>query len=186
MSERTRSSQPSGAHHEALDLPDPHALNAKGSLRQETTESANTDLTSASIQSISVVRLTAQPGKRKLSSLNLSTVPALDETREDNPKVRPQHSRRENHGILKNPYFSYRGGPLERFITLVANLLKYLERSLLASLQPQAPQPPHVITPMKRKDALGREVNEDEYTRREGQNPPSRSSHDKPTSESQL
>lgn len=185
MSERTRSSHPSGTHHEALDLTNLHASKTQESLRHETTETANTDLSSASIQSISVVRLSARPEKRKLSSLNVPTVHDLEDSRVDKQPARPHHTRRENHGILKNPYFPYQGGPLERLITLVANLLKHLERSLLASLQPQAPQPPQVITKTKRKDALGRDIDEEVDAPREGQTPPSTSSHHKSTSEPQ-
>lgn len=62
---------------------------------------------------------------------------------------------RTRHGILRNPYFRYRGGPLLRLITLFANLLKFLEQLLVgkvgrARIPPQqqvkarpSPEPPH-------------------------------------------
>lgn len=37
-------------------------------------------------------------------------------------------------GILSNPYYPYRGGPLSRLIILLANLLKAVERLLLRGL----------------------------------------------------
>ena len=185
MSERTRGSHTSGTHHEALDLTDLHASKSQESLRNDVTDAANTDLSSASIQSISVVRLSARPEKRKISSINVPTVPDLDETREQKQPIRPHQTRGEKHGILKNPYFPYQGGPLERFITLLANLLKHLERSLLSSLRPQAPHTPQAIIKTKRKDASGRELDEEEDAPHKGEATLSTSSRSKPTSEPQ-
>lgn len=164
MSERTRGSHTTGLHHEANDLTELHASKAQESLRHTVAEPANTDLSSASIQSISVVRLSARPEKRKIAAITAPTAPELEPTTEPHQRQRSTPSRGQGHGILKNPYFPYQGGPLERFITLLANLLKYLERSLLASLRPQAPQPPLQKTTIKTKkrDASGREIDEDE------------------------
>jgi hypothetical protein len=49
-------------------------------------------------------------------------------------------------------------------ITLLANVLKHLERSLLASLRPAPPQPPphKTIIKTKKRDASGREIEEDD------------------------
>jgi hypothetical protein len=178
MSERTRGSHTNGTHHEALDLTNLHTSKSQESLRNEITDAANTDLSSASIQSISVVRLSARPEKRKISSLNVTTVPDLDDTREQNQLARPQQTRGSNHGILKNPYFPYQGGPLERLITLMANLLKHLERSLLASLRPQVqPQhPPQTKSKTKKRDASGREIDEEDDLTNESKTPRSISS----------
>lgn len=162
MSERNRSSHTSGTHQEAHDLTDLHASKTQESLRHEVTDAANTDLSSASIQSISVVRLSARPEKRKVSSLNVPTGADLEPMLGQEKEPRPQATRGQAHGILKNPYFPYQGGLLERLITLMANVLKHLERSLLASLRPQAPQPPKPIVKTKRKDASGRDIDEGE------------------------
>jgi hypothetical protein len=163
MSERTRGSHTSGTHHEVRDLADLHASKTQEALRHSEAEVSNTDLSSASIQSMSVVRLSARPEKRKVSSLNVATTPGLESQPEQETKQRAERKLNQSHGILKNPYFLYKGGLFERFITLLANLLKYLERSLLASLRPQAPiQPPHkTVIKTKRRDASGREIDED-------------------------
>jgi hypothetical protein len=163
MSERNRSSHTTGTHQEAHDLTELHAARTQESLRQEITDAANTDLASASIQSISVVRLSARPEKRKVSSLNVPTDTDLEPTSGQKRESRPQAPRGLSNGILKNPYFPYQGGPLERLITLLANVLKHFERSIIASLRPQSPQPPpqRIIVKTKRKDATGREIEED-------------------------
>lgn len=184
MSERTRGSHPSGTHQEALDLTNLHASKSQESLRNTISDASNTDLSSASIQSISVVRLSARPEKRKISPITVPTVPELDDTREQKQSGRPHPTRGQNHGILKNPYFPYQGGLVERFITLLANVLKHLERSLLASLRPQAPHPPQAIIKTKRKDASGREIDERDASH-EGEPKLSTSPHGKPTSEPQ-
>lgn len=171
MSERIRSSHTSGTHQEAHDLTDLHASKTQESLRHEITDAANTDLASASIQSINVVRLSTRPEKRKVSSLSVPTVPEIDPTSEQKREPRPQATRGQANGILKNPFFPYQGGPLERLITLLANVLKYLERSLLASLRPQPPQPTPAIIKAKRKDASGREIEEDEELPKENETP---------------
>jgi hypothetical protein len=166
MSERTRGLPTTGAHHEVNDLKELHASKTQESLRQEITGAANTDLSSASIQSISVVRLSARPEKRKVAAL---TTPDLDPTAERKAQSRDGTPRAINHGILRNPYFPYQGNPLERLVTLLANVLKYFERSLLASLRPQAPQPQPLkpVNKAKRKDSLGREIEEEEEERQE-------------------
>ena len=164
MSERTRGSQTLGAQQEVHDLTDLHASKTQESLRHTVAEPANTDLASASIQSISVVRLSIRPEKRKVTGLTVPTNADLDPSAEKQKRqsANPTHS--EGHGILKNPYFPYQGGPVERLITLLANVLKHLERSLLASLRPAPPQPPphKTIIKTKKRDASGREIEEDD------------------------
>lgn len=163
MSERTRGSSTHGAQHEVHDLTDLHASKTQEALRNAASGAANTDLSSASIQSISVVRLSARPEKRNLSSLTVPTAAELEPTTEHRPKQSGVVKKGQTLGILKNPYFPYKGNILERFITLLANILKYLERSLLASLRPQPPQvrPPTSTTRAKKRDAAGREIDED-------------------------
>ena len=173
MSERNRSSHTTGTHQEAHDLTELHAARTQESPRQEITDAANTDLASASIQSISVVRLSARPEKRKVSSLNVPTDTDLEQTSGQKRESRPQAPRGLANGILKNPYFPYQGGPLERLITLLANVLKHFERSIIASLRPQSPQPlPQKITvKTKRKDATGRDIEEDTERSQETEHP---------------
>jgi len=163
MSERTRGSQIPGAQQEVHDLTDLHASKTQESLRHSVTEPANTDLASVSIQSISVVRLSTRPEKRKVTGLTVPTNPELDPTSEKQERQGANPTRGQRHGILRNPYFPYEGGPVERLITLLANVLKHLERSLLASLRPAPPQAPPQTTfiKTKKRDALGREIEED-------------------------
>ena len=171
MSERNRGSITNGTHHEGHDLADLHASRTSEALRHAPTEPSNTDLSSASIQSISVVRLSARPEKRKLSSLNVPTPPELEPAAEHPPRQRSEPKRAESHGILKNPYFPYKGNLLERFITLLANILKYLERSLLTAQRPLVPQPqPQKPARMaKKRDTAGREVADEKDPSTEGE-----------------
>jgi hypothetical protein len=76
-------------------------------------------------------------------------------------------------GILKNPYFPYKGNLLERFVTLLANVLKYLERSLLAAHRPQAPlpQPQKPAGVAKKRDTAGREREDEKEPSEEGETP---------------
>jgi hypothetical protein len=164
MTERTRGLHTTGAQHEALDLIDLHASKPQESLNLTVTEPSSTDLSSASIQSIHVVRLSARPEKRTASSLNVSTAPDLDTSSETKQGRHAGTKRGGSHGILKNPHFPYQGGPVERLITLLANILKRIESSLLASLRPTTPPSPllkKVIT-SKKRDSSGREVEEEE------------------------
>lgn len=164
MSERTRSSHSNGTQHEANDLAELHASKTHEALRGEIHEGANTDLSNASIQSINVVRLSARPEKRKLSSLGVP-VPSETEPKQDPTRgTRAAPRRRERYGVLTNPYYPYKGDPLTRLITLLANIVKSLESHLLAALQPQAPIPrqPQVVIKTKKRGADGREIEESE------------------------
>ncbi|MEY4669194.1 MAG: hypothetical protein RL518_1893 [Pseudomonadota bacterium] len=164
MSERTRGSHVSGSRPEAHDLTELHASKTADPVSPTSSEPANTDLASASIQSINVVRLSSRPEKRPLSSLNLATSTDVAHTTEQKIEQRPTSKRGEKHGILNNPYFPYKGGPLERFITLLANLVRYLEKSLLAALQDR-PSPVPVQKPViktKKKGVNGEDVEDED------------------------
>lgn len=164
MSERTRSSHSNATQHEANDLAELHASKTHEDLRGEIHEAANTDLSNASIQSINVVRLSARPEKRKLSSLGVA-VPSETDPKQDAPRGdRAAPRRRERYGVLTNPYYPYKGDPLTRLITLLANIVKSLESHLVAALQPQAPLPrqPQVVIKTKKRGADGREIEERE------------------------
>lgn len=39
-----------------------------------------------------------------------------------------------SHGIIKDPFFAYRGGPFNRIITFLANILKVIEQIILGRL----------------------------------------------------
>ncbi len=164
MSERTRSSHITGTPHEVNDLAELHTSKTQEAFRGAIHEAADTDLSNASIQSISVVRLSARPEKRKLSSLGIP-VPSETEPKHDRTRdTRTDTRRRDRYGILTNPYYPYKGDPLTRLITLLANIVKSLESHLLAALQPQAPisrQPPVVIK-TKKRGPDGREIEESE------------------------
>lgn len=168
MTERTRGSQPSSSPQEAIDLNELHASKTQEQLRASAFDSANTDLASASIQSISVVRLSARPEKRKLT--HLSPGASMEPTEQHEPKIGTKHTVRSNqkHGIFKNPYFPYEGGPLGRLISLIANLMKVIELAVFNPGKPAAltPLTPPVTTKRKKTDAHGREIDErqDEVT----------------------
>jgi hypothetical protein len=164
MSERTRGSHSNGTQHEANDLAELHASKTQEALRGAIHEGANTDLSNASIQSINVVRLSARPEKRKLSSLG-APVPSETELKQDPTRSkRPTPRRRERYGVLTHPYYPYKGDPLTRLITLLANIVKSLESHLLAALQPHAPtpRPPQVVIKTKKRGPDGREIEESE------------------------
>lgn len=157
MTERTRGSQLTGSHPEAIDLNELHASKSMDP------SSANTDLANASIQSISVVRLSSRPERRKIASPTLSQneEPMMAPDRKAPTTSRPHKG--INFGVLKNPYYKYEGNVVERFISLVANLLKVIEHSLLRSFKPKnpPPPPPTVVVKPKRRGPDGREI-EDE------------------------
>lgn len=163
MTERTRGSQLTGSNQEAIDLNDLHASKASEAIRSESSQSANTDLASASIQSISVVRLSARPEKRKITTPSLSASEEPSKAHEQKRASTPRHRQNERLGILKNPYYKYEGNILERCISLVANLMKVLEVALLKGFKPQPlPTPPNVtIVKPKRRGPDGREIEEE-------------------------
>jgi len=139
MSERTKNLH---ATQEAADL---------SSLRASAPESARSngspDLASASIQSIPVARVSARQEKRPLSKLIPS--PTISSLREQASKDLPRKrgSATKPHGIFKNPYFKYEGGPIGRIVAFLANLLKALETALLQRLKPTPQAAPKVAPP---------------------------------------
>lgn len=173
MSERTRGSHVSGVHPEAQDLTELHAAKTQEALRPKNTDTVNTDLASSSIQPIGVVRLSARPEKRKLTPPPISTAPDCEHATESTVEQRPSSKRGQSHGILTNPYFPYKGGLFERLIALVANLIRYLERNLLASLHDRTPPAPipQTVLRTKKRDAAGREIDE-ERERSQEREPP--------------
>ncbi len=164
MSERTRSSHITGTPHEVNDLAELHTSKTQEAFRGAIHEAADTDLSNASIQSISVVRLSARPEKRKLSSLGIP-VPSETEPKHDRARdTRTDTRRRDRYGVLKNPYYPYKGDPLERLITLLANIVKSLESNLLAALQPRVPIPqaPQTVLKTKKRRFDGQEIEDGE------------------------
>jgi hypothetical protein len=174
MTDRTRGSQLTGSQPEAIDLNDLHASKPDDLLKPSSSQAANTDLASASIQSISVVRLSTRPEKRKVASPTLSPT----EERATSPdQKRPSTSRPRKGvtpGVLKNPFYKYEGNIFERFITLVANLLKVIEHALLNSFKPQ-PRPlptSTVVVKTKRRGPDGREIDEEQEGAEQKEGPP--------------
>jgi hypothetical protein len=166
MTERTRGSQLTGSPPEAIDLNELHASKVRDTSLSSETRPANTDLASASIQSISVVRLSARPERRKVASptLSLNGEPTVStETKSPAPS---RQRRGATFGVLKNPYYKYEGNPFERLISLVANLLKVIEHSLLKSFKPQTPPTPPttIVVKTKRRGPDGQEIDEDKET----------------------
>lgn len=164
MTDRTRGPHTSGSPQEAIDLNELHASKTQEALRTEVLEPSNTDLSSASIQSISVVRLSARPEKRKHAGPLRPTSTEGELQKEANASKKPLQGKGQPHGLLKNPYFPYQGNLLERFVTFIANFLKVAELSILKSLRPTPPPAPPrvVIAKPKRRGPDGRELEEDE------------------------
>lgn len=141
MSDRTRNPQTTPQNtSQAIDLTELHASVTAGLKTEITTTSQNTDLTTASIPSANVVRLSAKPEKRPLSHLSVGA----HTTTEPETKVAPRKGAPSNrpNGIITNPYYRYEGGLLDKLITFLANVLKFLERALLRALAPQRPAVP--------------------------------------------
>jgi hypothetical protein len=163
MTDRTRDAQLTNSNQEAIDLNELHASKATQALRSEVSQVANTDLASASIQSISVVRLSARPEKRKLTAPLLAPTDELSQTTEPQKNTSTRPRANKTIGVLKNPYYKYEGNVLERCITLFANLLKVIEHALLKSFKPQLPVPPPspVVVKTKRRGPDGREIDEE-------------------------
>ena len=163
MTERTRGSQTSGSPQEAIDLNELHASKTQETLRASALDAANTDLASASIQSISVVRLSTRPEKRNLSNRSSAPNAETSQLREPKKLKRLTPRSKQRHGIFKHPYFPYEGDPLTRRITLLANILKVLELSILNAFKPAPPQTPPktLVRKEKKRDENGREIEED-------------------------
>lgn len=163
MTERTRGSQLTGSPPEAIDLNELHASKVSDASLSSETHPANTDLASASIQSISVVRLSTRPERRKVASPTLSLNGDATVSTETKSAAPSRPRRGATFGVLKNPYYKYEGNPFERLISLVANILKVIEHSLLKSFKPQTPPTPPstVVIKTKRRGPDGREIDEE-------------------------
>ncbi len=97
-----------------------------------------TDLSKISIAGATVARASTRLERRK-------DLTELGKTEENRAAVQRPRIDRSRHGVLRNPYFRYRGGLVTRFITLLANLLKFLEQLILGRLSAQK-LPPQVQT----------------------------------------
>jgi hypothetical protein len=164
MTERTRGLQPSGSPQEAIDLNELHASKTQEHLRASVVDPVHTDLSSASIQSMSVVRLSARPAMRKITSH--SPEPRSDQK----PRKQPILRSHQKYGVFKNPYFPYEGGPLGRLISLLANLIKVGELAIFNTPR-HTPPPSHAVqsrvVKAKKRDASGRELEEEEEEKEE-------------------
>lgn len=140
MSDRTRNLQTTPQ--EANDL-----SNLRTVAPDKEPPHSNTDLSTASIQSIPVARLSRRSETRSLSSLIPSpTISTLrDQIGKDSPGRRAVSSK--PNGILTNPYYKYEGGPLGRLIAFLANILKAIETTLLGRRKPAPARPPKVTAP---------------------------------------
>lgn len=146
MSERTpRTNLDQPAADPKLDLSDLTANSRPLPAVAEPSRSAasETDLSKISIATSSVPRVSTRLERRK-------DLEDLHKPRELRPAPQKPRIDRTRHGILRNPYFRYRGGPIIRFVTLLANLLKFLEQLILGKFSgpkvpPQRQQKP--VTP---------------------------------------
>lgn len=140
MSDRTSNLQTNPQ--EANDL-----SNLRTIAPEKTEAHSITDLSSASIQSIPVARLSRRSETRTLSSLLPSpTISSLrEQVSKESPGRRAVSSKRK--GILTNPYYKYEGGPLGRLIAFLANILKALETALLGRRRTAPARAPKVIVP---------------------------------------
>jgi len=172
MTDRTRGPTAHSSPQEAIDLNELHA--AKPGENPTDMGPANTDLASASIQSISVVRLSARPEKRKVGAARPTLETETKSDREPRSTTRSTSRGGEKHGVFKNPYFPYEGNLLERFVTLLANLLKVFELSVLRSLKPPPPpttKPKTVVARTKRRGPDGRDLEDDDVEATEEEKP---------------
>lgn len=131
MSDRSRSAQTGNSVVEgAASLPGVSATNEPVHGEQLMTQPANqSDLATASISSKDIMRVSQRVEPRK----NLNT-----SRQEQSPSPTRAGHRRGNaprpEGILNNPTYRYGGDLLTRFITLLANILKFIERLFLRLL----------------------------------------------------
>ncbi len=111
-----------------------------------------TDLSQVSIAAAGVERLSAQPDKRILRPGHQHTSAA--------GRSAEGVSRRDRStgqiGVFKNPYYPYQGNALDRFVALIANIFKVLEKLLLKLLGGgDAPMPKHAPkTSQAKKDPV--------------------------------
>ncbi len=101
---------------------------------------SETDLSNLSIAASSVPRVSTRLERRK-------DLEDLHKARELRPAPQRPRIDRTRHGILRNPYFRYRGGPVMRFITLLANLLKFLEQLILGKFSGPKLPPQRQVKP---------------------------------------
>lgn len=144
MSERTpRSNLGQPAAEPKLDLSDLTANSRPLSVVAEPSQSvaSETDLSKISIATSSVPRVSTRPERRK-------DLDDLHKARELRPAPQRPRIDRTRHGILRNPYFRYRGGAITRFITLLANLLKFLEQLILGKFSGPKLPPQRQVKPI--------------------------------------
>jgi len=111
-----------------------------------------TDLSQVSIAAAGVERLSARPDKRIIRS---GHQPAS--TTEQSAAEAPRKARSTGEvGVFKNPYYPYQGNALDRFVALIANICKVLEKLLLKLLGGgDAPMPKHAPkTTQAKKDPV--------------------------------
>jgi hypothetical protein len=105
------------------------------------------DLTIASISSSDVLRATPRTEMRKdISSLAASTETSV-ERHKGRSRAKSGTETKES-GVFTNPHWEYRGNIVSKFVTLLANILKVIERLILklfgagdiAPLPKQGPQ----------------------------------------------
>lgn len=153
MSDRTRNPQTSPQNSsQAIDLTELHASVTAGLRNAPPATPENTDLATASIASANVVRLSAKIEKRDLTQLSMGTTTSNETTTQATPrKGAPSH---RPHGIITNPYYRYEGGLLDKLIAFLANILKFLERTLLRALAPAKPATPqrHISSPTEKTE----------------------------------
>jgi hypothetical protein len=145
---------------------DLHKQTARSSVEAQAANQS--DLTSASISSKNIVRATPRTEIRKdLSALASSTETSLD-SRQSKGRTKHTSEPREP-GVFKNAHWEYRGGPISRFITLIANILKVIERLILKFLGggDAKPLPHQTQNPKLSKEPSADQTQEQERKARE-------------------
>jgi hypothetical protein len=110
-----------------------------------------TDLSQISIAAAGVERLSARPGKRIIRLGHQSASATERSAQGASPKARSTGEV----GVFKNPYYPYQGNALDRFVALIANICKVLEKLLLKLIGGgDAPIPKHAPkTTQAKKDS---------------------------------
>jgi hypothetical protein len=123
---------------EALDL---SKLRASKDIPTTLPENAP-NLSQCSIAPKNVHRVATQPTSRSMQSLRPS--PSIATLRSEvaarTSKANSKPSRMRPNGLFSNPYYRYKGGPISRLITFLANLLKMIEQLFFKVFMP-APLP---------------------------------------------
>lgn len=122
------------------------------SANSDLANSTNTDLSQISIAAAGVERLSQRPDKRIIRpGANSAT---------SNEAVSQGASRQRKApsaevGVFKNPYYPYQGSIIDRFVALVANIFKALEKLILKLLGgADAPLPRPAQHPIAAKKTL--------------------------------